>query len=239
MIETVALTGSTNADLAARLASAERVAEGHWLVADRQEAGRGRLGRIWFDGLGNFMGSTVVHFGFGDPSPSTLALVAGLAVQRAVEPHVPAARLALLKWPNDVMVGNAKLAGMLLERVGDAVVVGIGVNLAAAPQLPDRATAALSDFGPAPDRDHFATALAALFDEELQRWRTYGLEPLLARWTAAAHPVGTALTVAEPGGGMISGTFAGLDGTGALLLGLPDGTRQSIHAGDVMLAGQG
>ena len=66
---------------------------------------------------------------------------------------IPPPHRAMLKWPNDVLIGGAKLAGILLERVGDAVVIGIGVNLAAAPDLPDRATIALSAFGPAPDRD--------------------------------------------------------------------------------------
>ncbi|MBA4161727.1 MAG: biotin--[acetyl-CoA-carboxylase] ligase, partial [Novosphingobium sp.] len=65
MIQTVPETGSTNADLAARIAAHERVTEGDWLVADRQSAGRGRQGRAWFDGAGNFMGSTVVWPGQG------------------------------------------------------------------------------------------------------------------------------------------------------------------------------
>ena len=76
MIEYISVTGSTSADLAARLRAAEQVPEGHWLIADRQTAGRGRLGRKWQDGAGNFMGSTVVHTMYSDPPPSTLALVA-------------------------------------------------------------------------------------------------------------------------------------------------------------------
>ena len=109
--------------------------EGHWLVADRQTAGRGRQGREWFDGAGNFMGSTVVHPAFGDPAPGSLALLAGLALHRGHR-HAPAtAPRAMLKWPNDVMIGNAKLAGILLEREGDTVVVGIGVNLVSAPRI--------------------------------------------------------------------------------------------------------
>ena len=136
MIETVRETGSTNADLAARIAHSGYVAEGAWLLADRQTAGRGRLGRSWSDGAGNFMGSTVVHLRHGDPSPDTLALVAGLAVYEAVVSR--AGPETMLKWPNDVLVDGAKLAGILLERIGDAVVIGIGVNLAAAPRFDDR-----------------------------------------------------------------------------------------------------
>lgn len=236
MIETLGITGSTNADLAARLAAGEPVAEGFWLVADRQSAGRGRLGRVWNDGAGNFMGSTVVSLNAHQPPPGTLALVAGLAVQAAVAPLVPPPQVPLLKWPNDVMVGQAKLAGILLERVGDTVVVGIGVNLAQAPDLPDRQTLALSAYGPAPDRDGFAITLAAHMASELAHWRNFGLSALISRWQAAAHPVGTPLRVSDGANSSLSGRFSGLDDTGALRLALSDGTCRTIHAGDVHLA---
>lgn len=232
MIQYLAETGSTNADLAARLRAGELVPEGHWLVADRQTAGKGRQGREWLDGAGNFMGSTVVHRRFGDPDLATLALVVGLAVLGAVETRLPAGAEGQLKWPNDVLIGRAKLAGILLERVEDAAVVGIGVNLAAAPQLPDRETIALH----APDRDAFAADLARLFDLELDRWRSFGLAPIIQRWLAAAHPLGTPLSVGEPGEAPLNGAFAGLTDDGALLLRLADGETRAIHAGDVRLA---
>lgn len=238
MIETIPTTGSTNADLAGRLGAGEPLAEGYWLVADRQSAGRGRQGRTWFDGLGNFMGSTVVRPGAGDPPASTLALVAGLAVYEAIAPLLPPPHLAQLKWPNDLLVGGAKLSGVLLEGVAGCVVVGIGVNLAQAPELPDRATLALSAFGPAPDRDLFAATLAPTFDRELERWRSFGLEPLVRRWLAAGHPPGTPLKVGEPGEIPLEGTFAGLTGDGALQLRLADGTTRTIHAGEVRLANE-
>jgi BirA family biotin operon repressor/biotin-[acetyl-CoA-carboxylase] ligase len=236
LIQTVATTGSTNADLAARLAASEAVPEGLWLVADRQSAGRGRQGRAWSDGAGNFMGSTVVHPQPTDPSPATLALVAGLAVHEAVAPLVPAPSRTLLKWPNDILIGPAKLCGILLEAVGATVIVGIGVNLAQAPEVPGRETIALSAYGPAPDRDLFAAALSGQFDRELERWRSFGLEPLLRRWLAAAHPIGTPLAVGEPGEEPLLGTFAGLGADGALQLKLANGTTRTIHAGEVRLA---
>lgn len=235
MIERISLVGSTNAALMARLAAAETVAEGHWLVTDRQSDGRGRRGREWFDGIGNFMGSTVVHAHAGGPPLASLALVAGLAVHEVVSAMIPPPQIPLLKWPNDVLIGAAKLSGILLERQGDAVVIGIGVNLAAAPDLPDRATIALTAFGPAPDRDHFAQQLASAFALDLERWRTYGLAPIVRRWCAAAHPLGTRLSVGEPGEAPLEGTFAGLDEEGALILALPDGTTRTIHAGEVRL----
>lgn len=228
-------TGSTNADLAAALRAGERVAEGEWLVADRQTSGRGRQGRDWLGGAGNFMGSTVVRLTPHDPPAPTLALLAGLALYETVSPLLADPSALSLKWPNDLLIGRAKLAGILLERESDAVVIGIGVNLAAAPQVEGRETIALTALGPAPDRDGFAEALAAAFDRELDRWRTVGTEPLLRRWQAAAHPVGTPLTVHEPDGSIASGTFAGLGADGTLQLRLEDGAVRPIHAGDVSL----
>lgn len=232
MIETIPETGSTSADLAARLRGGASVREGDWLVADRQTAGRGRQRREWFDSAGNFMGSTVVHRRPGDPEQPSLALVAGLALQAVVPPEAG----ALLKWPNDVMIGTAKLAGILLEREGDAVIVGIGVNLVCAPRLADRETVALSDIATAPGRDAFAATLARQFAVEIERWRNFGVAPIVRRWQGAAHPLGTPLHVGEPGETPLEGTFAGLTDDGALLLRLADGGTRAVHAGEVRFA---
>lgn len=227
----MAETGSTNTDLAQRLSGGDYLPEGCWLVADRQTAGRGRLGRTWNDGAGNFMGSTVVHVGPGDPPPATLALMTGLAVHEAVSRLVPSG--LMLKWPNDLLLGDAKVAGILLEMVSGTVIVGVGVNLVHAPDLPDRKTAALSDL--CPSRDAFADILATAFDTELERWRTGGIAPLLRRWQSAAHPQGTPLRVLPPGESAVEGGFAGLAQDGNLRLALADGSIRTIHAGDVLL----
>ncbi len=236
MIEYLSETGSTNAELTARLRAGEMVDEGTWLVADRQTAGRGRQGRDWFDGAGNFMGSTVVQLRYGDPVPGSLALVSGLALHGTVAPILPETHQAVLKWPNDLMVGTAKLAGILLEREGDTVIVGIGVNLAVAPSVPDRETVSLAALGAGTDRNRFAAALAGQFAQDLERWRSYGLEPVANRWLAAGHPLGTPLSIGEAGEKQIQGTFAGLSADGALQLRLPGGTTQNIHSGEVHLA---
>ena len=113
--------------------------------------------------------------------------------------------------------------------------VGVGVNLACAPDLPGRRTIALAALGPTPDRNGFAADLAAALRTELSRWRDAGLAAVLARWQAAAHPLGTPLTVHEPDGNVLSGNYAGLTPDGGLRLALADGTSRMIHAGDVML----
>ena len=235
-IRIAAETGSTNEDLLAALKAGERVPEGEWLIADRQTAGRGRQGREWFDGVGNFMGSTVVWTGAADPPPHTLALAAGLALRETILPEIPSSSALFLKWPNDCLLDGTKLSGILLEREGDAIVIGIGVNLLRAPPLPDRRTIALAEVAKPPSRDAFAVSLAKSLEAELERWRTYGLEPLLRRWQASAHPEGTPLRVHEAAGTVLLGTYAGLDETGALRLRLPDGKLFTVHAGDVAIA---
>ena len=211
------------------------MAEGHWLIADRQSAGRGRQGRTWIDAPGNFMGSTAIGLHPQDPAPATLSFVAALAVYEAVLPRLADPRALMLKWPNDLLLGGAKLAGILLEREHDYAVIGIGVNLSAAPNLPDRETRAVAHTGPAPTRDDFSRDLAAQMEIEVQRWREFGVDPIRRRWLAAAHPAGTALTVRDAADAFTSGTFDGLDDDGTLRLRLADGAIRAIRAGDVML----
>ena len=232
LIEIVARTGSTNSDLVARIGTGLPPGEGHWLIADRQEAGRGRAGRQWHDGFGNFMGSTVVALRAGDPPAPTLSLVAGVALHRAVAAFEPA---AYLKWPNDVLVAGAKLAGILTERAGDMVVVGIGVNLVAAPEVAGRATVALGGIG----RDAFAEQLAGHWRAVLAAWHAGEWPALRQEWQDRAHPRGTLLSARDPELGPITGAFAGLDPGGAALLRLADGACRAIHAGDIDEAGPG
>src|SRR3954468_5499421 len=119
MIRAVAETGSTNDDVA--VLAREGAPEGLWLRADRQTSGKGRQGRAWQSPPGNLHASTLVRLRPDDPPAPTLALVAAVALHEVVTPHAPA---ATIKWPNDLLVDGAKLAGILLERQGDAVVVG-------------------------------------------------------------------------------------------------------------------
>ena len=237
MIEFIEETGSTNADILARLAAHERVGEGHWLIAKRQTGGRGRQGRKWFDGFGNFMGSTVVHTDAEHPAPHSLALVAGLAAYEAILPYLPEPGALQLKWPNDLLLRGAKLAGVLLERSGNAVVIGMGVNLRLSPELPDRQTTALAHVTSPPELDAFANTLARHFDSELVRWRNFGLEPLIRRWLSCAHPVGTPVSVHDPSGEILLGTFDGLDTNGSLKLRMIGEETRVINAGDIVLTG--
>ena len=181
---------------------------------------------------GNFYGSTLVLLRPDDPPPQTLSLAAGLALVEAIDVAVPGEPL-LLKWPNDLLLRSRKLAGILLERHGDSVVVGFGVNLGNAPEVPDRQTASL-DGRIAPEA--FGPLLAASFARLLTLWRQSETEMLARAWLARAHPPGAPLTVHSGAGETVSGKFDGLEPDGALRLRRDDGAVDIIRAGDVSLS---
>jgi BirA family biotin operon repressor/biotin-[acetyl-CoA-carboxylase] ligase len=227
-ISTVAETGSTNDDLAA--AALSGAAEGVWLRAERQTGGRGRQGRAWSSPAGNLYVSTLVRLQRGDSPAPTLALVAAVALHEVASGWAPAAGIRI-KWPNDLLAGGAKLAGILLERAGDAVVIGFGANLAHHPEGLERPVTSLAALsGSAPEADAFAEQLAENFARTLATWRSSGISAIRSAWLDRAHPPGTALTTPEG-----EGLFDGLDESGALRLRLPHGETRLIHAGDVFL----
>ena len=227
-IRIVESTGSTNADLLADTSSVE----GDWLVALDQTAGKGRQGREWVTKSGNFFGSTLITLGSGDPPAQSLSLAAGLALVEAIDAAVPGQAL-LLKWPNDLLLGGAKLGGILLERQSERVVVGFGVNLASSPSLAGRPTASL---GGRISPQAFAPLLASSMARILGLWRTTDPQDFARAWLARAHPVGTELKVHESDASEISGRFDGIDPDGTLRLRLEDGSVRAIHAADVSIS---
>ena len=217
------------------LADDRVVDEGTWLRAEQQTAGRGRQGRVWDSPAGNLYASTLVALRPGDPPAAGLALVAAVALEEAVRGALPEPSALRLKWPNDLLLAGAKLSGILLERRAAHVVVGVGVNVAHHPALADRATTSLRAAGATVDAATLLENLADGFASWLDVWRGQGIAPVAAQWSTRAHPVGTALSVRLPNQTALEGQFLGLDASGALLLGLADGTRHVIHAGDVFV----
>jgi BirA family biotin operon repressor/biotin-[acetyl-CoA-carboxylase] ligase len=229
--------GSTN-DLA-RAAALAGAPSGSWYLARRQTAGRGRQGRVWCSPEGNFHGSLVLRPTRPPAQLPSLSLVAGLAVAEAVRDLTRGRVTPRLKWPNDVLVGDAKLAGVLLES-GDGpdggawVVVGVGVNLARAPALPGRATISLAGLGHGDvTPDALLAALRPPLADLLTRWACDGFAALRDTWLAAARGVGGPVTL-QRGAERHVGRLADLDGDGALLLELPDGTRRRFNAGELV-----
>ncbi len=240
-IETVEETGSTNADLLARLDAGEKHPEGYWLRAKRQSGGRGRLGRKWQSPAGNLFCSTTVNLRSEDTQPHTLSFVTALSVHDALSAHLTNNAGLVLKWPNDALISGAKIAGILLERAGNCVVVGIGINVDHAPKLADRKTTSLLDenAGQSIGADAVLESLSHAFDNRLSRWRTGGVAATLDDWMERGHAIGTRLSLSPSDDETLAGYFAGLDASGALLLRLANGAMRTIHAGDVSMMTEG
>lgn len=226
MIRTVAETRSTNEDLAALARACAE--EGLWLRAERQTGGKGRQGRHWESPAGNLHASTIVRLRPEDPPAPTLALVAAVALHDSVSKHAEGVQI---KWPNDLVADGAKLAGILLEREGDAVIVGFGVNVAAQPESVERPVTSLTRLSDqAPTAAALLERLVESFAQWLTCWRKEGLDRIRLAWLDRAHPIGTPLATSDG-----EGQFDGLETDGALRLRLADGTSRVIHAGDVFL----
>ncbi len=232
-VETVAETGSTNADVAERFRSGER--SGLVLVAEHQTAGRGRLGRSWESPPGASLVLSVLLT--PDAAPERwpwLPLITGMAVARAVGRAAGVA--ADLKWPNDVLVDGQKLCGILVERVdGDGVaaaVVGIGINVTQTREelpVPGATSLALTSGGPV-DRDDLLGTLLLELQQELEAWESGG--EVRQRYLSQCVTVGQQVRVAVPGG-EITGEAVDVDDGGRLVVHTADG-EEHLGAGDVV-----
>ncbi len=219
--------GSTNDWL---LVQADALPDGHWVVADRQTAGRGRRGRVWNDGAGNFMGSVLVK---AHGPVQQLSFVAALALHDGLATITGQPARFALKWPNDVLLDGVKCSGILLERQGTALVIGMGVNLAQHPTGTERPATSLAAAGLAvPTPAALLDQLAAAFHHWRAQWEQAGFAPIRAAWLERAAGLGGRI-VARLGSESPEGVFAGLADDGALQMRLDDGSLRSIHAGEV------
>ncbi len=230
---------STNAE-AARLAPL--LAGPTWLLALRQTAGRGRRGRAWADPPGNFAATLVLRTGGDAAAAAQRSFVAALALADALTQATARPEAITLKWPNDVLLNGAKVAGILLETAGQGkalspVAIGIGVNLAHAPDaallepgaLPP--TSVLSSTGAQVDPESFLSLLAPAFAVWEQRLVTHGFAPLRRAFLDRAARLGEPVT-ARTGTDTVTGTFTDIDATGALVLTTLHG-RRTVQAADI------
>jgi BirA family biotin operon repressor/biotin-[acetyl-CoA-carboxylase] ligase len=235
--------GSTNAE---GLAAAREGRGPAWIVARAQTEGRGRRGRTWSTDRGNLAASFAMVLSAEAGVAATLGFVAGLSLDDAVRAVAPSlqARNARpeLKWPNDVIVDGAKLAGILLEAdsLADgrlALAIGIGVNVVSAPDdLPYPATS-LSARGDVTTAEELFTALSDSLVGWLETWdEGRGLPSVRKAWMARAAGLG-AQVVVDLGGRTIRGRFESIDERGRLVLRAPTGVATAIAAGDVYFGG--
>lgn len=236
----LAETGSTNAD-ALRLAQAGETLP-IWVVAERQTSGRGRSGRPWVSDEGNLFASYVLTIEAPMAAAAQLSLVAGVAFYDAVQDclvQTPQPGLRL-KWPNDLLVGPAKVGGILVEaatlvgREANAAVIGFGLNIVSYPDIRDRPVTSLAAIGVSTSVADVLAKLAEKCDRWIETWDcARGFEQIRQAWTSRAGPIGEMITV-HLGTSRVRGTYQGLSESGALLADV-DGRRETINVGDVVL----
>jgi BirA family biotin operon repressor/biotin-[acetyl-CoA-carboxylase] ligase len=233
-------TGSTNDEAKQRAAAG--APDGAVIWAREQTAGRGRRGREWSSPAGNLFLSILLRPNKPAYEAAQISLVAAVALADAIGTFLPQGIEAACKWPNDILIGGRKVAGILLESAGavadratEWVVVGCGVNVASHPA---EALYPATDLGAAGCTGVNVEALLERFLADFfawrDRWLFAGIAPIRDAWLARAAGLGQPITVRLPNREW-HGRFADMDETGSLVLELPDGSRETITAGDVFL----
>ncbi len=247
-VEVVARTGSTNADLLARAVGG--APEGLVLAAEEQSAGRGRMGRTWVSPRYAALTFSLLVRPVAVPPARRgwLPLLAGVAVASAVTAVTGVQ--ARLKWPNDVLAGAEKLGGILAEAVGDAVVVGVGLNVSTGPaELPPPGPGALAatslliaapadpEIAAARERESLLIAILADFERWYQAWYRAEGDPersgLRAGYSQLSGTFGRHVRAELPGH-VLSGRAVGVDPDGRLLVRVSSGGVLPVAAGDVV-----
>jgi BirA family transcriptional regulator, biotin operon repressor / biotin---[acetyl-CoA-carboxylase] ligase len=213
-----------------------------WIRARTQSGGRGRLGRLWSSPAGNLYTTALFPLMMDLREATRIPFVAGLAVIEAVAGLGVAADRLRLKWPNDVLTtGHEKLAGILVETGGAAksmwAAVGFGVNVAAAPDLGDRATICLRNLpgGEPLDAADVLTALDVAFRRRMGALLRDGFGPEREEWTRCAAWIGRKVRMSGANG-VVTGVLVGIDEDGALILEDGQGRREVLRGGELRLA---
>ena len=226
--------GSTNAEALSRARAGERGPL--WIVARLQSEGRGRRGSAWVSPPGNLYATLLLC----EPSPPAeapqLSFVAALALHDTLAECAPQlGPLLKLKWPNDLLLGGAKLAGILIEgdsEPGFAVAIGIGVNCVSHPSATNHPATDLAEAGALVTPERLFSSLTGAMERRLKQWRGgQGFATIRADWLKRAAGLGQLIKVRLPER-ELSGRFEGLDESGRLLLAGPGGVS-AIAAGEV------
>jgi BirA family biotin operon repressor/biotin-[acetyl-CoA-carboxylase] ligase len=233
-VETI---GSTN-DEAVRLAQ-EGASSGLIVMADRQTRGRGRLGRSWQSGSGNLHMSILLRPDCRLNAASQLSLLASVVLADVLLEGGPEGLDLTLKWPNDVLIGGAKVAGILLESAGDKtgklayVVLGVGLNVAWAPdEMRYRVTSLGAEGFPPRSPSEWLGDYAQSLSIWLDRWQRDGFAVVRAAWRNRSHCLGHPIRL-KTDHEEIEGRFIDLTETGALLVEHADRSRSELAAGDI------
>jgi BirA family biotin operon repressor/biotin-[acetyl-CoA-carboxylase] ligase len=225
-IESYAVVDSTN-DVALDLMR-QGAAHGTIVTAEEQRAGRGRRGRTWWSPRGNLYASIIVRPDVGT-AVGQLAFVTAVAASGAVGAGIP----IRFKWPNDLLVDGRKLGGILIDAESDGAVIGLGINVASAPDGTPYPVTSLTaiGYGTISVGELLASVCRSL-ETWYVGWKREGFSPVRDAWLARAAGMGETMAVRSATTEM-RGVFAGLDGDGALLLETADGRRR-VTSGEVV-----
>lgn len=232
-------TDSTNAEARRRAEAGETGPI--WIVARRQTSGRGRRGREWVSDAGNLAATLLITTPKPPAEAAQVTFVAALAVADLLDAFVPPERVTI-KWPNDVLIAGEKASGILVESGAHSsgglwLAVGIGVNLAHAPDDTERPATSMaahlrSDIAYAPPIEAAVGVLADAFAVWMERWNALGFQPILDAWAARTRGLDKPC-VARLGHETVTGLADGFAPDGALRILLADGSLRLISAGDV------
>ncbi|RCL01860.1 MAG: biotin operon repressor / biotin-[acetyl-CoA-carboxylase] ligase [Candidatus Tokpelaia sp. JSC188] len=213
-----------------------------WVTANKQIAGRGRCGRSWISISGNFYATLLLVDEFQPAHAATLGFVAGVSLIEAFSLLLPESVLATypirLKWPNDVLADKAKLAGILLDFVSlgerkSAIVIGIGVNVAASPSDLSYSVTSLKQIGAACSAADLFRALSHVWVDNYRIWdHAAGIEVIREKWLCHAANLGEHVRIVM-NGEVVSGTFETIDNNCHFILRQDNGKEIAISAGDV------
>ncbi|MFT8353567.1 MAG: biotin--[acetyl-CoA-carboxylase] ligase [Gluconobacter japonicus] len=208
------------------------------IQAFTQTSGRGTRGRSWVDPGGNLAISLLFRPVNATDFLAAIPFLTALSLYETARQFSTGEADFMLKWPNDLLLSERKMAGVLIEAGGRAdhkwIVVGIGANLRQAPEIEGRKLSALSEVAAPPDPVVFGRNLTLQMDHWVGVWEAAGFAPIREAWLERAHPIGRHLAV-QRRETYISGSFSGLDEQGRLLLALPSGEIIPVVTGDILL----
>jgi len=233
------VVGSTNDE--ARELIAAGVSQGAVVWAESQTAGRGRHGRDWISPPGNLYCSIILRPKVEPAHLPEIAFVAALSVRDAIAPTLPPGVPVEFKWPNDVLAGGRKVSGILVEaeklpdEARTALIVGVGVNIVSAPREAAYPATCISALTRAPRVSRLLTSLVAALDRRVELWTRNGFAAIRQEWMDHAYGVGGNVTASSG----ISGTFTGLDETGAIIIATKDGEQRRLVSGSVRFSEMG
>ncbi len=232
-LDVVQVTGSTNTDLVN--AAKHGAPEGKVLIAEEQEHGRGRLDRHW---VSPARAGLTMSFLLRPTLPreqwGTLSLLTAVALEEALKGVCGVN--AKLKWPNDVLIADKKVCGVLAQVEGNAVIVGVGLNVSLTEaELPIPEATSLQLAGASTlDRVEIAAAFLAHVAAVYRTWNERGPASVIERWRRNSATLGRHVAVSFPGGRNLTGRAVGIDGHGCLQVAAADGTVETVAAGDIV-----